>query len=738
MTDTAIPDNSRKILGDLFGGLSSMLVALPSAIAFGLIIYSAIGTGFTGTGAIAGIIGTVIIGIVAPLFGGTRRLISAPCAPAAAVMAVFVKEMIDNGVAPSLIPLLLVIVAFLAGMVQVIAGILKGGRFIKYIPYPVVAGYLSGVGVLIFTAQFPKFLGLPKGYTFLSSFSSVNLWAWQSLLVGGVTILAMFLSPRITKTIPAAIIALLSGISAYFLISFIDPTLRTLENNHFLIGAISTGNEGLFTNIFERWMGLKGLSLSIIKMLIVPALTLAVLLSIDTLKTCLVLNALTHSRSDSNRELIGQGLANMASSLSCGLPGAGTMGATLVNVNSGGTTRLSGLFEGIFALLVLLLLSSLIAWIPIATLAAILLIVAIRMVDRKIFKLLKQKSTYLDFGVILAVVVSAVTLSLIWAAAVGIAVCIFLFLRDQIKRPVVRRKLSGSETFSKKKRLPSQMQTLIENGKKTMIFELQGQLFFGTTDQLMMEIEPHLTKAKNVILDMRRVQAVDYTAAYVLHQLESRITEAHGILAFAAVPESDHASGSIRQYLMDLGFSPDIKSVRFFDSLDTALEWAEDKELASTGAIGMEKDEPLTLLQIPFFTGVPESVISILKTVVKEKPFKAGEFIFRKDDVGSEIYFIRQGSVHISLPVPGTAPHHLATFSQGDFFGDMSFLDRAKRSADAIASEAVLIYILSREDFDSLAATHQEAARLVFEHLARMLSERLRLSNIEVEALQKA
>lgn len=738
MIDKDVLPDSRALVNDIFGGLSSMLVALPSAIAFGLVIYTAIGADFAGAGAMAGIIGTAAIGIVAPLIGGTRRLISAPCAPAAAVLAVFVKEMIDKGTDPALLPLLLIVVGLLAGLVQVAAGLLKGGRIIKYIPFPVVAGYLSGVGVLIFTAQFPKFLGLPKGVTFLNSFAAADQWAWQSLVVGGVTILAMLFSPRLTKTVPAAIIALFSGIAAYFAVSFVDPALKILAGNPFVIGPIGAGSTGFFENAAQRWMSVTGLSLPLLGSLVVPALTLAVLLSIDTLKTCLVLNALTRSRNDSNRELVGQGAANVISALACGMPGAGTMGATLVNVNSNGQTRFSGLFEGIFALLALLLLGGLIAWIPVASLAAILLVVAVRMVDRKIFKLLKHRSTWIDFAVILAVVVSAVSLSLIWAAAVGISVCIFLFLRDQVKRPVVRRRLSGAEAFSKKKRLPAETAILMDRGRETLVFELQGQLFFGTTDQLLMEIEPHLARARVVVLDMRRVQAVDYTAVYVLHQLETRITEGNGTLAFAAVPEGGLASGSIRRYLADLGFSADHKGVRFFDSLDAALEWAEDDLLMASTAAGIGRGKPLSLSQFPFFAGVAEKALTLLQSAVTEKSFKAGEAVFRRDQAGSEIYFIRLGSVRISLPAGSATAHHLATFGRGDFFGDMSFLDRAKRSADAVAAEETLIYVLKREDFDLLAAAHSDVAGLVFEHLARMLAERLRLSNIELEALQKA
>ncbi|MCK9211137.1 MAG: SulP family inorganic anion transporter, partial [Ignavibacteriaceae bacterium] len=142
------------LLGDVLGGTAAMLVAIPSAIAFGLIIFAPLGTEFSGRAAIGGILGTVTMGLFAAIFGGTKKLISAPCAPAAAVLSVFVSEMLHKGTIPSdAIPIYITIVSLLSGVVQLLIGKLGGGRFIKYIPYPVVAGYLSGVGVLIFFGQ---------------------------------------------------------------------------------------------------------------------------------------------------------------------------------------------------------------------------------------------------------------------------------------------------------------------------------------------------------------------------------------------------------------------------------------------------------------------------------------------------------------------------------------------------------------------------------------------------------
>ena len=193
---------------------------------------------------------------------------------------------------------------------------------------------------------------------------------------------------------------------------------------------------------------MQGLGLGDLRNLLVPALTLAVLLSIDTLKTCVVLDALTRSRHDSNRELIGQGLGNLTTGLIGGMPGAGQMGATMVNMSSGAVSRMSGVIEGVLALIAFLLLGGLIAWVPVAALAAILIVVGIRMIDRHSLQFLKFRHTLFDFAVILAVVAVALTVGLIPASGTGIVLAIVLFVREQTRGSIVRSKAYGNQSFS--------------------------------------------------------------------------------------------------------------------------------------------------------------------------------------------------------------------------------------------------------------------------------------------------
>lgn len=447
--------NRPHLAGDAWGGLAAMLVALPSAIAFGVTIFAPLGGALAAHGALAGILGATALGLVAAAFGGTRRLITAPCAPAAAVLAALAVGFSQQGAPAATIILLLALIGLLAGVMQISLGVAGIGHLIRYIPYPVVSGYLSGVGLIIIGSQIPKLLGAPTGTNLLGALSNPSLWAWQGIVVGAVVIFTMVQIPRLTQLVPAAILALLAGVAAYLLLGLLDPTLLDTANNPLLIGVLTSSEASLGDSIGRHLQALRGLGLAVVLQVLVPALTLALLLSIDTLKTCVVIDALTNTHHDSNRELVGQGLGNMASALVGGIPGAGTMGASLINVSSGGTTRVSGLMTGGFSLAAFLLLAPLIAWIPVAALAAILIVIGFRMIDRHSLAFFNTPSTRVDFFVILAVVLVAIFGNLIAASGVGVALAMLLFIREQTRSSVVRNRIEGSEILQKRARTPA-------------------------------------------------------------------------------------------------------------------------------------------------------------------------------------------------------------------------------------------------------------------------------------------
>ena len=724
-----------KLMGDFWGGLGAMLVAVPSAIAFGVAVFAPLGDSYGAQGALAGILGATALGLIASVLGGTKRLISAPCAPAAAVLSAFAIEATANGAPAETVLVQLMLVCLVSGALQLVFGLVGIGRLIRYMPYPVVSGYLTGVGLIIITSQVPKFLGAPKGMALFPSLGAPDGWHWTAIGVGAATLGVMLLAPRFTKVVPASILGLAAGICAYFGFALAEPGLLSLTQNALVVGRLEVTPDSFLTLLAARWSSFRGIGLGDIVQILVPGATLAILLSIDTLKTCVVLDALTRSRHNSNRELIGQGIANLAAAASGGMPGAGTMGATLVNLSSGGQTRASAIIEGALALIALLVLAPLIGWVPIAALAGILILVGARMIDWHSFYFLRNRSTVLDFAVIAGVVIVALTYSLVAAAGVGVALAVMLFIREQIGTSVVHRRSSGGEIFSKQVRLPDEMKLLQARGAETAIFELQGSLFFGTADQLYDALEPELKARRFIILDLQRVQSVDITAAHLLEQIQDRLAERKGSLLFSDLPRSLPSGRDIQRYFGEVGLARAEHRAYVFDELDNALEWVENRILEDEH-VRRAQEKPIELREIDLFAGRRPETLAALEACMQQRSCKAGEKIFSRGDAGDELFLIRRGAVRIVLPLSGEEAHHLASFGRGDFFGEMSFLDRDPRSAVAIAFTDADLFVLSRQRFEELALEHPRLATQLLGGLARVLAIRLRYANAELRALR--
>ncbi len=726
---------NRSVINEFWGGLAAMLVALPAAIAFGVLVYSSISPQMIGEGAFVGIMGAAALGLTAPLFGRTPALISAPCAPAAAILSALAVDLIGQGIEIGRISGLLALTALFAALLQILYGLLKGGQLIKYIPFPVVSGYLSGVGLIIAMGQLPKLLGLPKGLGLWQGLQSPDLWQPTGIVVGVVTIAVMLITPRVTQKIPATIMGLTAGIVSYFVIGLWIPALLSLDANSLVVGTISA-NSSFLATVSGRFASIAQIQLSDLRLVAHSAVALSALLSIDTLKTCVILDSLTKNRHNSNRELLGQGMANLMAFITGGMSGSGTMGPTLVNVSSGGRKTLSGFIEGGLVVLALVVLSPLIAWVPISALAGILLVVAFRIFDWRSFRLLQHKETRFDFIVIAAVVVVAETVGLISAAATGVGLAILLFIRDQIRISVLRQRATLKDVSSKTYRLESENAVLQAHGDEAAVIDLQGNLFFGTTDHLFTQLEADLATQKWLLFDMRRVQSLDYTATHLFTLMQDRLKERGGELLFSGMPSSLPSGQDLQRYMKDVGLLDGQNGIRLFESRDEGLEWMESRILNESGEFEKPAEQTLDLKDIELLREMDGSTLNALRLCVHELSVHAGEHIFTVGDSGDDIFMIRRGTVRILLPLKGGKYHHLATFSQGDYFGEMAFLDYHQRSANAIAKTDCELYVLSRKKFNLRVYDNAVLGARVFARIASAISARLRQADSELSALE--
>jgi sulfate permease, SulP family len=476
--------------GDFFGGITAGVVALPLALAFGV---------QSGLGAAAGLYGAIFLGFFAAAFGGTPSQISGPTGPmtvvSSATIAGFltITGSVDNAIGA------IVTCFVLAGIFQVLMGVLKFGTLIKYIPYPVISGFMSGIGVIIILLQLFPALGSNSPKTTIEvvrsiggAVSGIN---YTALLFSSLTIAIIYIFPRITRAVPGTLVALI-----------VVTLLSVLMNaNVPVIGDIPQGFPAL------RLGGFADISPNMITAILTGAITLAALGSIDSLLTSVVADNITKTKHNSNRELVGQGIGNAVGGMFAGLPGAGATMRTLVNIRSGGRHRISGIIHALTLLAVLLGAGKYAALIPNSVLAGILITVGIGILDYKGLRHL-MRVPRADAVIMILVLLATVFLDLLTAVGIGMVLVSVLFMKkmsDITEDKIQINDLSDKDLAGKK--MPEGMQ------ENVLVKRLDGPLFFGLAASFQEKMNA-LNGIRFVILRMERVPFIDQTGLYALEE----------------------------------------------------------------------------------------------------------------------------------------------------------------------------------------------------------------------------
>jgi SulP family sulfate permease len=497
------------IRGDIFGGITAGVIALPLALAFGVA---------SGVGAAAGLYGAIMVGLFAAIFGGTKTQISGPTGPMTVVLASIIVTHPGNINA-------IFLSIFLAGLIQILFGITKLGTFIKYVPYPVISGFMSGIGTIIVLLQAGPLLGLSSsGSTFeclknlVLNISNTNLHA---LFLGLLTLLIVFFTPKkIAKVFPPALIALISVTIISILFKFNVPTISDIPAS---LPAFK------FPTV----------SLDIFKSILPIAFTLAILGSVDSLLTSLVADSITKTKHDSNKELIGQGIGNMMASLFGGIAGAGATMRTVVNVKAGGRTQLSGVVHSLFLIAILLGAAPLAKNIPNAVLAGILIKVGVDIVDYKFLKVINNAPKR-DLFVMLWVYFVTVFYDLIFAVGTGIVLSAILFsisiaqqfnIQVDDMYPIDEDENSNIEEKSK---------------YAIRVVDVKGILFFGSSSQMVASIDDTLG-TKYLIISCEQISTMDISAAFSLEDMILNL-KTRGITVILVLRNE-----KIKRKLLDLG-----------------------------------------------------------------------------------------------------------------------------------------------------------------------------------------
>ena len=528
--------NFSNLRGDITGGLTAGIVALPLALALGVA---------SGLGPIAGLYGAIAVGFFAALFGGTPSQISGPTGPMVVVLAGLFASLSGDAA-------LIFTAVMLAGLMQIAFGFLGVGQYIRLVPYPVISGFMSGIGAIIIILQLGRLLGHePPGGTIgalsylPTALADIN---FATLALGlGTLVIAYKWPPSLGKYVPGALAALIIG------------TLVSLALSVPVLGAIPTGLPSLHLPVFDQSKAL---------LILEAAFILAVLGAIDSLLTSLVADNMTRTRHDSNKELIGQGIGNTFAGLIGGIAGAGATMRTVVNIRSGGKYNLSGMIHALVLLAIVLELSPLAAQIPHAVLAGILVKVGLDIIDWSYLKR-AHKGPRWDFALMLTVLGLTVFVDLITAVGVGVVFAALAYVK-QIAQLQIEELKKIPEALND----PEENALLEKLKDKVSIFSFGGPLSFGAAADVGHHVREQVKPGSKVtILDFSRVPTMDVSAAMAVETVTSDALAAGRKLVICG------ANVDVNKVLESINaHHPEIVA---FETLHEALVYAE-KQVAGT------------------------------------------------------------------------------------------------------------------------------------------------------------
>ena len=562
--------NLKNVRGDLFGGLTAAVIALPMALAFGVA---------SGAGPEAGLYGAILVGFFAALFGGTPTLISEPTGPMTVVITGVITAMVASfdGDKALAMPFVFTVI-MMAGLFQIVIGSLKMGKYVTLMPYNVVSGFMSGIGIILIILQIGPALGqkAPGGGvlgTLQNLPALIGNADWAALFLTTLTVLMILFFPKgLRKFAPPQLVAMIVGTVL---------SLTVLSNAGLTpIGDIPFSVPALHFPVFEG---------SLLRTMLIDAIVLGMLGSIDALLTSVVADSLTRTEHDSNKELVGQGIGNIASGLLGGLPGAGATMGTVVNIQAGGQTALSGLARAVILLVVVLGASGLTKHIPLAVLAGIIIKVGIDIIDWGFLKRAHQisrKSAAIMYGVIFL----TVFVDLVVAVGVGVFVANTLTI-DKLSQLRSDKGVTAITDSDDAIKLTAEEKSLLAKGRdRILLFSLSGPMIFGVAKAIARQHKA-VQKCQTMVLDLSEVPHLGVTTSL---SIENAIQEAvdGGKQVFVV-----GATGQTYKRLTKLGLLNVLPAERFLEDRTIALRQA--LATVDTGDSAPEADYGATVAPQP-------------------------------------------------------------------------------------------------------------------------------------------
>lgn len=534
---------------DIISGIIVAIIALPLSVAL------AISSGVTPD---KGLVTAIIAGFLISFLGGSRVQIGGPTGAFVIIVYGIIEQYGVSG---------LTIATIMAGIFMIFFGLMKFGSIIKYVPYPTTTGFTAGIAVTLLSTQVNDFFGLgiknvpseffEKWGLYLNNFSHIHM---PTFLVGLFSILIIVFWPRINKTIPGSLIAL---IASTVIVAVFDLPVETIGSR---FGEISSNISFIDFGSFQ-------ISIPVLKDLIRPAMTIAFLASIESLLSAVVADGMIGKKHNSNMELIAQGVANIGSALFGGIPATGAIARTAANIKNGGRTPIAGIVHALVLLLIMKIFMPLASLVPMTSLAAILVVVAYNMSEWRACKAL-LKSTKSDIAVLASTFLFTVIFDLVVAIEIGMVIAMFLFVKrmaDSILISEVNSTSSLTTLTTEDDEESYQEHDLHKNLKKEVfLYEINGPLFFGAANKFLDVMNEIDRKSSVIILKMKNVPNMDATAFDALKRIQTRCRQKHILLLYAEINEQP------MKLLNNTGFVSLNGEDRFFSTTEDAIRKANE------------------------------------------------------------------------------------------------------------------------------------------------------------------
>lgn len=754
--------NLTHVRADINAAIVGAITTLPQAVAYGLIAFSPLGSEWAVFGITASVGTAVLFGILSGVFGSNPFMLSGPRAVSSLAFAGGLLAALERGYGAEEALLLALFGLVGAGLFELLAGTLRLGNMVSYVPVPVLSGFVNGSAILVFLSAMPMVLGAPDvslGGIVGSGFSDVSLWA---LAVGGLSVAVILFGGGRVKFVPPALLGV-----ALAAVVYQGGVAYLSQHEGPLVGYINLSELWRLPVIFTAEINWAQI-ISDADIPILSGISLGLLNSFDTVLTGRALDFQTDSKSNANKDLKVHGLLNAAMGLLGLLPGSGLASRSNAVLKAGARTRLANIGASVVFGLMVIFLAPLIALLPLWATAGMLVATAVQAIERPVLKkawsLISGKLPYPrvvagDVGITLVVVITALMKGLIAAVGMGIALSVVLFVLGMGRNPI-RRVYRGSRVHSKTQRPPLQADWLEAVGHCIAVVELQGALFFGSCARLLDEARNLLDQGTEfIILDLKHLTSVDSTGASAVRNLNLLCLEAGGRLFISYVePERRLPAGGLlrrgdgtgdnrrrdtdspRWVWLNLeanGIPEVLGEDGFFDDTDHALTYCENILLGRSGRLSRNGSRGVVASSLLFASLNRGEIIDLGRLAARHR-FTRGEVVFQQGDSGGRAYFMMSGRMDVLIRIPGTGRQkRVSVLHEGALFGEMGLIDGEKRSASVVASEDGVCYSIDIEAFQALRKRSPDVVATLLLNLSQLFAGRLRMANLMISELEQ-